>query len=348
MTSTQREQWSPADFGAAMVAFVLAHAKHARSRRDGVTSEAFYRPQADNPEALRVWIERGAWADARANTSGGAKDFARTVAGMDLVPFMERWGRGGAPPANAPPRRDEQAKAARVLAEVRGLWDRCVPVLDDGEVTAYLRGRGLDAGRVVDGDVARALPASGWLPQGAFFRRKGSDRGVPWSEAGHRLVVPFFNAQGELSSLQARCIKANVDKSESKMSYGGATTRGLMFANRLARGLLTRHDGARAHVLDVSRTTKPERAGVVVCEGIVNFIAWAIDASDSDPNAPAVFGIGAGKGGWLPAYANAIDDGTRVLVDADDDADGNAYVNQIVETFAGRGVELGRMERAHG
>lgn len=325
--------------GAAMVAFVLENAKHARRRSDGVTAEAFHRG-GDNAESLRVWAERGTWKDARADDGGGARDFAARIARMSLPDFMARWGRPGSTVAEAPaPRaaRAEQMKTARVLADVRDLWRRCVPVTDDGEVTAYLRSRGLDAGRVEDEDVARALPLSGSLPSGAGL----------WRENGHRLVVPFYDVPGDVASVQARCIKANVDKANNKRSFGGAQTKGLMFANRLARGLLTRHDVARDHVLEVSRTEVP-RAGVVVCEGIVNFVAWCVDASDGDAYAPAVFGIGAGKGGWTSAWANQIDDGARILVDTDHDADGNYYAGQIAGTFVSRDVELARMERAHG
>jgi len=53
--------------------------------------------------------------------------------------------------------------------EVAALWAACSPVTDDAEVSAWLRSRGLDPGRVEDADLARALPPGAALPQWARY-----------------------------------------------------------------------------------------------------------------------------------------------------------------------------------
>jgi hypothetical protein len=336
-TTTGRLDWLPADFGFAMCAYVEAHAKHVRRRADGVESEAFHR-EGDNPASLRVWTERGAFADARANVSGGARDFARIVAGVDLVPFMEAWGRGSSLPA---PKRKapEPVDLQRHRHECIGVWAGAAVhhVDDDAEVAAWLTSRGLDPARVVDANVAGVITTNAKLPRWASCCGRG------WVAGGYRLLVPLRNERGELASLHARRITSD-DALPKTASPAGVSTRGLVMTNQLARGLLAGADAARDHVLAVSRGT--DRPGVVCVEGLPSFLAWCADASDGDEHAPAVVGILSGS--WTAEHAARIPDGARVVVDTDHgdkNGDGDRYAEHIASTFDGRAVQVLRATR---
>jgi hypothetical protein len=337
-TTTGRLDWLPADFGFAMCAYVEAHAKHVRRRADGVESEAFHR-EGDNPASLRVWTERGAFADARANVSGGARDFAKIVAGVELVEFMRVWGRGStealAPRRKAP----EPVDLQRHRHECIGVWAGAAVhhVDDDAEVAAWLTSRGLDPGRIVDANVAGVIAPTAKLPAWAKCCGRG------WIAGGYCLVVPLRDDRGNLGSLHARRITSD-ETLPKTASPAGVSTRGLVMTNQLARGLFAGADAVRDHVLAVSRET--ERPAVVVVEGLPSFLAWCTDASDGDEHAPAVVGIL--NGSWTAEHAARIPEGTRVVVDTDHgdkNGDGDRYAADIASTFDERAVTVLRATR---
>jgi hypothetical protein len=328
-----RDEWRVDELGRAMIEhYTSTWPKGWRVRADGVEGAAHFR-DGDNESAFRIIEARGVAMDARRGRSYSAKQYAEEIAGCSLVDLMARFGRASSTPTAAKPQR-EQPTARNIAPEARALWASAIAVDEDGEASAWLRSRGLDVGRVVDADVARAIPVGAHLPSWAKCK------GVSWDRA-YRLVTPLRNERGEIVNLHARRIVGN-DELPKTASAAGVTTRGQVLANNLGRGLLVGYDGARKLVEAI--TAETSRPAVVVVEGLPSFLAWAIDASDADVHAPAVLGILAGS--WCGELAARIPDGTRVLVDVDSDEAGAHYLEQIVSTLQERDVEVAQMKRA--
>jgi hypothetical protein len=168
--------------------------------------------------------------------------------------------------------------------EVAWLRDRCAKVLDDTPVCRWLSSRAINPISVEDLDLARALlPDRPALPRWARFR------GRSWRKTGHRLVLPLFDADGALRSLQARSVESNPKPGEKAANPAGARVAGLVFADGLAQQFL--------------RGEQTELTDVVIVEGVPDYLTWATRwGTDSAlEDAPAVFGVVAGScPSWQP------------------------------------------------
>jgi hypothetical protein len=196
-------------------------------------------------------------------------------------------------------------------AEVADLWARCPPVLDDDEVTAWLRSRGLDAIAVEDRDLARALPADG-LPGWARW----------WPRHGARCVVPTWGPDGALVALRARVTELPFPGGPKALHAIGAPLGILADGTALA---MLRGDAWVGEAGPVM---------VIIAEGEPDWLTWATWFGEAD-SAPAVFGL-PGSGSWSSAIASRIPDGAVVAVRTDDDVDGRAYSAAIVRDLARR------------
>jgi hypothetical protein len=212
------------------------------------------------------------------------------------------------PPVEAPP------PARPPAAELAQLWAACLPVLDDVEVSGWLRSRGLDAGDVELHDLARALPCDLAVPAWARFR------GASWGAAGYRAILPMCDAEGRLSSVRARAIRKVAGP--KALAPAGSEVRGLVLADGLAR------QGLAGEALEIRR--------VVVTEGEPDYLTWAAHYSDADESAPAVLGIVAGS--WTAELAARIPDGAEVTIASHHDRSGDGYAAAIVASLAGRCV----------
>jgi hypothetical protein len=76
------------------------------------------------------------------------------------------------------------------------------------------------------------------------------------------------------------------------------------------------------------------RCGMVVCEGVPDFLTWATRWGDAAEEAPAVIGIIAGS--WTSGIAGRIPSETRVCLRAHADDAGAHYVRDIAESLAHR------------
>ena len=83
------------------------------------------------------------------------------------------------------------------------------------------------------------------------------------------------------------------------------------------------------------------RCGVVICEGVPDWIKAATSWSDGAEDVPAVFGIVAGS--WTPEIAARVPTRTRVVICTHDDPAGDRYAAQIAETLRERCPELRRL-----
>lgn len=237
------------------------------------------------------------------------------------------------PPPPAPP-----ALPARPPGpEVARVWASCRPVLDDAAASTWLRspeppGRGLDPAVVELYDLARALPAGVELPGWA---RRG---GQPWNAhpARYQLVAPLFDDKGALASLHARAI-GPASGAEKAAQATGYEARGLVMADPLARMMLA----GDADALELVRLQRDgDRAGLIIVEGLPDFLSWATEASDADAQAPAVLGVFAGS--WTADLAERIPDGARVALDLHHDPAGDRYAARIISTLAER-IAAGRL-----
>jgi len=254
----------------------------------------------------------------------------------------ERWARrkiarglnGGAgqprPPLDpnyTPPRLASEAPRARTpipepppdyppLDTVKALWEASLPVDTSADMstwehdpTAWITSRGIDVDAVATGNLARMLPDGLELPTWAMMGRRD------WREAGYRLIVPMYDAAGEVRSIRARQTQGS---SEPGRKSTAAKYKGCAMAN--------------PHALELLRG-QGEPSTVVIAEGEPDYLtdatAW--------PTHP-VFGIATGS--WKPEHAQRIPDGSTVVIRTDTDKPGNDYAETIRKTFEGRNVKL--------
>ena len=231
-------------------------------------------------------------------------------------------------------------------AELVALWDgACSPVASDAEVAAFLRRRNLDPAEVERRELGRALDAAATLPAWARFK------GRPWTESGHRLLVGLYDARGELVSVQARSILADVPKGEKAWNpapvIDEAATLAARAENVWADPVWIRYElggavMADARGLSLLRGSFPVPRKVYIAEGVPDFLTAATARRDP-ANAPAVLGIVAGA--WRPEFAVRIPQGARVVVATHNDPTGDAFAARIAATLAGRVVIRGRFEQ---
>lgn len=232
-----------------------------------------------------------------------------------------------APPAEpaAPPHYPDEN-------EVAALLERCVRADEVVEVREYLKGRAIDAGRVADLDLARALPDGVVLPDWASRWDLDQRRSLNWLESGHQLIVPMVDAEGRVRSLLARCVRATDVKSLAPSSF---ERRGLIMADGLARQVLT--SAARPQWWPMDRELR-----MIVGEGEPDYLTIATAWGDSDECAPATLAVV--NGGWLPEFAQRIPNRPDVtlVVATHSDASGERYAAGVLASFAGRAVRLER------
>ncbi len=193
-------------------------------------------------------------------------------------------------------------------------WAACRPVGDDAGAVAWLESRGLTVADVETWDLARALLSVGELPAWASFR------GVPWRPSGHRLVVPLYDAAGELRSVRAR--KLTGGDGIKELASAGFEVRGLVMACPMARRVLTG---------DAPAWWPPT---FIITEGTPDFLTWATRQSDANENGPAVLGIFSGA--WTADLAARIPDGAEVILRGHEDEAGEGYMEKIAASLSGR------------
>ena len=292
----------------------------------------------------------------------------------DIDPSRPYQGRRRPPRQTARPKpapsRPEPPPPRPPAAEVAALWAASLPptaATPEAEAcAAWIRSRGLDPAEVARLDLARALPpAAGevdpaaaellderravaavdggasegealalaleaarlaypaavlqtWptLPAWAAMGRRS------WRDTGHLLLLPGWTAAGELGSLHARAVLPEADSKAIWPTAGEGSARGLVFANALALAVLRGGSG--------------EAQRLVVAEGVPDFLTCA------SVWLPAWPILGLAAGGWTPELAARIPDGSRLAVWTHHDPGGDKYAARILESFAGRRVELSR------
>lgn len=269
---------------------------------------------------VRAWFaSRFGIADSGGGTSertGGAR--ART--GYQAAPKRT--------PKPAPPPLRPRA------AEVAAVWSGCREVSQDAEVAAWLASRGLDPERVMELELAKALPAdvAELPPWAALGTRERPETARSWATLGYRCLVPLYDASGALASLRARSVTGATPKAIPPTGNHLAPpihyeVRGLVMANPVGRRLL--RDGRAPSWWPGGKPLE-----VWIAEGETDFLAIATGWRIDDREHPAVFGIESGA--WVPEIAARVPFAARVIVATDADEQGERYAAKVRETLRGR------------
>jgi hypothetical protein len=270
---------------------------------------------------LRYGIERGRLEPEIAQLAREASAPMRTATPRASRSRGERQ-RGEDPRSVAPP---EPTYPPR--DEVLALWASSSSVTADRDVAAYLATREIDPVAVHDRDLARALSPDA-RPRWASFNR------ADWYALGYRLILPLYDARGDLRSVVARDV-APLPGSDAPKSCAarGYQRRALVFACGLGRLVL-----ASGAAPEWWAPGPPLR--IIIREGEIDFLLSALRVSDANEHAPAVLGITAGS--WTSSIAARVPDGAEIAIATDADEAGDGYALAIEDTLADRDVRIGR------
>lgn len=249
---------------------------------------------------------------------------AETLGRWDLVEALDAKGPFPATdaascpiPASAPPRPESE----REYLDRDGLLKfigSCVCTDQVETVARHVRCRGLEPREVDVRGLAFGIPRSCLqLPRWARFR------GQSWVETGHLLVLPVYNACGNVVGVRA-CRVVDGD-SPKRLPPAGHKTGGLVMA-----------DAMGVEVLRAGRWPEWARSEprVVIAEGEFDFLTWAVRTPLRCPPSHAVLGIYSGA--WCPEVAARIPSGTRVAIWTDADPAGERYAAHIALTLGSR------------
>lgn len=167
--------------------------------------------------------------------------------------------------------------------------------IEDAAVYEYLRKRGLE---------------ESWNTPGFGVLGPGMD--LPkairrWPESSHRLVLPLYDQEGRVASLQARCIRQGA---KAKVLFpSGSAVKGCVFANGPGVALLC------------GRLRPP--CTIIFGEGLTDFLAIACAASG--------YAVLAAPGtGFVKAAIGRWGAGTRVVIAMDNDEAGSICTRNVV------------------
>jgi hypothetical protein len=230
---------------------------------------------------------------------------------------------------------------------VNALWDGTVPCVLDDDAYRWLMLRGISPREVEFQRLARFLPHDAIakmtpeqieavktvLPK----TKVGKELGVA-TRLGFRIVLPMFDAEGNMKSLRLRRTNLGKDthdkvklrkekKSETKELGIKGAARGLVLCNGPALELLR------------GRGQRPESWGdrelcVVIAEGVPDFL---VASCEPDEAVRAVFGI-CGPSCWSLDMAARIPFDARVEIATDSDLPGIRYAAEVAATIPGRRV----------
>jgi hypothetical protein len=230
---------------------------------------------------------------------------------------------------------------------VNALWDGTVPCVLDDDAYHWLMLRGISPREVEFQRLARFLPynAIAKMTPGQIEAVKtvlpktkvGKEFGVA-TRLGFRIVLPMFDAEGNMKSLRLRRTNLGKDrfgnaklrkekKSEPKELGIKGAARGLVLCNGPALELLR------------GRGKRPDSWGdrelaVVIAEGVPDFL---VASCEPDEAIRAVFGI-CGPSCWSLDVAARIPFDARVEVATDSDPQGIKYAAEVAATMPGRRV----------
>lgn len=200
-------------------------------------------------------------------------------------------------------------------SEVRDLWLACVPVTEEPSVRAMLEARNIDPRPVHYLGAARALhpdthPSS--VPLWARFRGRASVS-QPWTQSGHRLLLPVYDSTGLMRSVRAWLVTDRADVPK-RVPPSGYRASGLVLANARAVKWL-RGDSFPS--------------SIVVVEGEPDYLVRAVKFSDE-----AIVGVGSGS--WTDEFAARVPYGSELSLLTHLDSAGDRYADGITKSVEAR------------
>ncbi len=243
---------------------------------------------------------------ARAAELAGMRDEAEAVRGGKPAPERQY----GAMPAEPQFERDYPPAAS-----IERFWDACTSASDDPGVSALLVSRRIDPDAVTRLDAARALAVeTHWsdVPSWARFRGR-REAAAPWTETGHRLILPVYDAAGAMRSVRAWLVTGEQGVPK-RLPPAGFKTGALVAANYRAVAMLRGED-------------RPSR--VVIVEGEPDTLARSTLSPDD-----AVIGIMSGS--WNDGFSARVPFGCEVVVRTHLDPAGERYADEVIRSVAGR------------
>lgn len=226
------------------------------------------------------------------------------------------------PPIPQTPEKPIYPPADQVLA----LWDATRKVVSDTQAEMWIESRGLDPDQVADFDLVRVIPESLELPSWAVYG------GRSWIDAGYRALFPFYDAAGDLVTVQARNITGPPTKRKA-VSPKGYEIRGAVMACHLGRQIL--QEGLPSWWV----SGVPLR--VIITEGGTDFLTIVTHINEEDNLAPIVLGVIAGS--WPDnelgdQLAERFPTESQWLIHTDPDPAGDGYAEKIAKTLSRHGV----------
>lgn len=201
--------------------------------------------------------------------------------------------------------------------EVEELIGACTMTQSDAEVSEWLRSRALDPVAVDLRGLAFALPADVALPRWASYQRK------TWTEIGHRLIVPLYDATGKVRSVRAGRVVAG--DSPKRLPPSGHKCSGLVMADAMAQSVLASGRWP---------ADSPWRPHFMIAEGEPDWLSLATMLDLHRGPQCGMFGIFSGA--WTPDIAARIPARSVVVVCTDPDPAGDKYATIVAESLAGR------------
>jgi hypothetical protein len=217
-------------------------------------------------------------------------------------------------PQRPPPAEPEYPNAYELAA----LWAASRPVTTDTETAAHLASRKIDANIVAKLDLARTLAVRTPLPRWASYQ------GTPWTQTGHRLVLPVYDVDGAFRSVRAwRIIDGETPK---RLPPGGHKAAELVLANAHALAWLQHSDA-------LPYTAPP--LSLVVVEGEPDFLSRATLNVDEPV-------IGLMSGSWHQGFADKLPYGSEVVLRTHLDRAGDKYAADVMHSVRSCGVQVHR------
>ncbi len=330
------------------------HATLRLGRRGSLGASALPRAPQVNPEDAReaaarelerlgpaVQGDRGDHQTFRAACIG--EDFGLTE--QEFRPLLEAWNENCEPPW--PPRQLERklgsahrnrkrpvgyrlhaelaAPAFVSPADVRldSVWAAALSLAVPSSRAArvWAERRGLDAQQLLERDLVRVLSPLQLCPSTCQIG------GVPWNEAGYRLLLPVFDHLGEFAGVRAR----HVDGSDAALSpIGEAPQTGaheLMPARAAATGLCFADETGRATLRGSAAPTE-----VWIGQNGPDFLTLTDLLGQAEHRAV----LGVFPGSWTPELAARLPAGARVVLATQASRTGDAHARRIAATLMDR------------
>jgi hypothetical protein len=190
-------------------------------------------------------------------------------------------------------------------AAVRALLMSCTDVDKDLSVRTYLDRRGVNPSITRFAGAAFALRRDAQVP----------DWASGWYATGYRLIVPTYDATGNLANVRAcRVIDGDGPK---RLTPRGFAIKGAVMANTI--GLSVLHTGD---------WTDPTPPVAVIVEGETDYLSM-VQRAGPIPKV-AIFGVISGA--WTEEIAARLPADTKLVVCTDNDAAGDRYYEEIKRT----------------